>query len=185
MLRQRFTIAGSMGLVALAAIWMAALRYPCEFAVSAVYTVVVFVLLLACVLAISQPGRRRTVWSSFAVCGGVYLVLSLNPWSRTNRGYSPDPITRPLIELAYEKAMGEQRIHGMLSAPSPEAFWFELFSWDNSQMSTRAISFIIQSFLSLAVATVGGVLSLWLTKGAKDLQPSSPKSSDLSPNNHS
>jgi hypothetical protein len=103
--RLRLTIAGSMGLIALVAISLSALAYPTALAASGVFSLTVGILFAATVAAMSLPGRRRAIWSSFALCGGGYLTLGLLLVSPTG----PQLVTTPLIEMAHERIVVDRR----------------------------------------------------------------------------
>ncbi len=103
----RVTIARkSMGVVALAAVGLAALRHPSPLAASALFSLAVALLFAAAIAGISLPGRRRAIWSSFALCGFGYLLLSFGPWSTMEPG--PHLITEPLIGFAYSASTGHE-----------------------------------------------------------------------------
>ncbi len=101
----RLTLAGSMGMIALAAIGMGALRSPSLLGASLIFTLAVGILLAAAVAALSLPGRARAVCGSFALIGSIYLGLGLGPWSESAAG--PHLLTSPIIDYAYMMVTGQ------------------------------------------------------------------------------
>jgi hypothetical protein len=79
MRKLRFTIASLLLLVLVAGVGVAALRESNEIWDSVLFTVTIGVLLIALLLAMHCPGRRRAFWVGFAVFGAVYLGLSIVP----------------------------------------------------------------------------------------------------------
>jgi hypothetical protein len=77
--RPRFSIAGLLAAVLLAAIAVAALRESTDLWDGAVFGLTLAVLLVAVLLAIYAPRPRRACWLGFALVGSVYLSLSLIP----------------------------------------------------------------------------------------------------------
>src|SRR5579872_5520229 len=79
----RFTLAGLMGAVLVAAVGLAALRNPTESWAGGMLLLTCGTLALAVIGAITRRGARRTWWLGFGLFGWGYLVLS-GCWSATN-----------------------------------------------------------------------------------------------------
>ncbi len=105
--RLRVTIAGVMGLVALAALAIAALRSATPLSASALFSLDVAAVFGATVAALTLRGRARAVWGSFALCGGGYLWMSLAPPGPG--GTAPHLITDALIDVAYRRPADQNR----------------------------------------------------------------------------
>jgi hypothetical protein len=97
--RFRFSMAALMGLVALVAIGLAALKSANQLWVGLTTTIVLGVLLFAILGFIHSTGPMRRFWSGFAVFGWGYLVFIYAPWFNNNVGaYLP---TQYLLQSLY------------------------------------------------------------------------------------
>src|SRR5438270_6584328 len=112
--RWQFSIAGMMGLVVVAGVGIAALRYPSANWAGVLFTVALGVVLTAVLGAVARRGPGRLAWVGMATFGGTYLVLSLwlIPWLHD------DPLRPPYLASealeALHPAIGPQ-------APPPAA----------------------------------------------------------------
>lgn len=164
MSRAGVTIAGTMALVALAAIGLATLRRPTTLAASAVFTLVVSILFAAVVAAVSLPGRARATWSSFAICGLSYVALSPGPDSEPKS--VPQLFTVFIIESAWNHFVS----HIDTQSPDPIHDFFDghrlltRSPWDNFHQIAR-------SLFGLAVAAAGGLLAILLTRNSRIFPP--------------
>jgi hypothetical protein len=171
----RITIGRSMGLVALTAIGLAALRYPTALAASGVFSLAVATISSATVAAISKSGRGRAICASFAFCGGGYLVLSLAPWNESTGG--PHLVTNALVEIAHQAISGQRDGVGMIMMDgghetimtSPSRYWVapqgHPYKSNHSFPGLLWTVWIIShSLLSLIIAATGGLLAARLSK---------------------
>jgi hypothetical protein len=125
----RVTIVGTMGVVAVAALGLAAIHSPTRLWANGIFSLTLAVLFGATIAAFARAGRARTTWRGFAFAGWGYLVLSLGPWFEEATG--PYLITTSLIDLAYARTDGRpSRIltadmaGGLNFIPvASEAFW--------------------------------------------------------------
>jgi hypothetical protein len=79
MRRIRFTIANLLFIVLFLGVSFAALREASAIWESAVFSAVLGAVLLSIVRAIQSTSGRRAFWLGFAICGGLYLWLSMIP----------------------------------------------------------------------------------------------------------
>jgi hypothetical protein len=80
MTRFRFSLLGLAGFVTAVAVACAALNYASPLVASAAVTAVLMMLTLATIMAL-VGARRCAFWAGFAVCGWVYLLVALGPFS--------------------------------------------------------------------------------------------------------
>jgi hypothetical protein len=80
MRRVRFSIAGLMGAVVIAALSLTALRNGSRTCAGVTVIVTCAVLCLALVGAVSRRGIQRAWWLGYALCGWGYLVLAFWAW---------------------------------------------------------------------------------------------------------
>ncbi|WP_406694099.1 hypothetical protein V5E97_23925 [Singulisphaera sp. Ch08] len=88
MVGKRFTIAGLMGTVVLAAAGLAAFRSGSLFALRLFYTLTIVILLLATLAARLCREEMRAFWFGFATFGWVYVILALG----LKPGMSPESL---------------------------------------------------------------------------------------------
>jgi hypothetical protein len=195
--RMRVTIAGSMGLVALAAVGIAALRHPSPLVASGAFSIVVAVLFVAIVAALSLPGRRRAICGSFAVCGTGYLVLSLGSWTTMASG--PHLVTHPLADLSYRATTGHDGVllhhsgvavsvssvsdywkmpqHPVMASGGP-GFLYQRSTLAESPDTIRIVpwpvSRIAHSLFALNAAAAGSLFALLLTRPPHAEPPDHP-----------
>jgi hypothetical protein len=185
----RMTIAGSMGLIALVAIGLAALRHPTPLVASGIFSLVILTLFAASVVAISLPGRSRAVWSSFVVCGSGYLLIVLgssavSPYGNQFVSGGLHLITEPLIEIVHERMFPGSQIW---SGPDPKSVSYQSVGrrsisptvfWNEPIMrgqlgepfmldASWTINRIYHSLLGLAFGTFGALFALFLTGNAE------------------
>jgi hypothetical protein len=79
MRRFRFNISSLLAVVLFLAVAFAALREATDLWDSGVFTLAAGLLLASVLLAVHRTGRRRAIWSGFALFGGAYLAASLIP----------------------------------------------------------------------------------------------------------
>src|SRR5690349_6460413 len=72
------SILALMGVVALTAIWLAALMAPTYESVRMLFNITVAVLLVASLSAMTREGPARLIWGTFALVGWVHLVFEPN-----------------------------------------------------------------------------------------------------------
>ena len=97
----RFSIAGLMGVVLLAAIGLAALRTPSETWAGIVLLATLAALGIASVGAICVRGASRAGFLGFAVFGWIYMAAAFPPY-----GYWPKLPTRSLLEQLAPRIAG-------------------------------------------------------------------------------
>ncbi len=158
----RVTIARSMGLVALAAVGIAAMRYPSQLASSVLYTVVVVAFVAAAVAALSLPRRRRAIWFGFSISGLSYLLLS------RYSSYGPFLLTDALVDYVRERINGAEALD-MLGQPSFVWQWLNIER--NPSPTTHQI---VHSLFALVVATAGALTALVLTRDTNSEPPDHP-----------
>jgi hypothetical protein len=79
MRRIRFTIASLLVVVLFLAVGFAALREASDLWESGIFTLTLGVLLISILLAVHRIEFKRAFWLGFAVCGWIYLGLTLFP----------------------------------------------------------------------------------------------------------
>jgi hypothetical protein len=185
MTRTRTTIAGWMGVIALAATGLWALRYPSWLAANFVFTLALVFHFVAIVAVINLKGPSRGFWSGFAICGWGYLILSVGPGLESTA--SARLATTTLLDFSYEYCF---------SSPYPQVYPREtavipvgmpkskLWNWPepiiNSKihnsafyiMSPDAFLLIGHSLLSLPIAWAGGRLGRSLARRAQQSEAS-------------
>jgi hypothetical protein len=171
----RVTIAGTMGLVALAAAGLAALRHPSPLAASAIFSVIVAMIFAAWVAAICFRGRARAIWASFALCGTGYVYLASD--SREGGPFGP-LLSTPVIEIAHERLTGKShsaavrvdsagQFAGPASALDRWVSSEKVLDGYNQMLRDRAYEATVQTahaIFVLAAASAGGLLALVLTR---------------------
>lgn len=194
MIRQRLTIARSMGLVGLAAAGLAALRHPSYFAANAAFSVVVCLLFAATVAARAVTSARgRIYWRSTALAGWGYLALSLGPVLDAATG--PHLITTTLIDLAYEHCYKTPyswpELRDTPAFPSESNKW-KLWDWPDhvikKDLSNAAFRIMTpepfyrigHSFFALLAALAGGHFAVVIARVSAANEPQSPSTPDLS-----
>ena len=75
----RFNIASLLGVILVLGVGFAALRESSELWESGVFTLTLAALLMSILLAVHRGESRRAFWIGFALCGWIYLGLSLVP----------------------------------------------------------------------------------------------------------
>ena len=194
MSRLRVTIAGSMGLVALAAAGMAAFRYPSPLTASGVFSLAVAILFAAWVAAICLRGRARAIWASFALCGSGYMALSLGPI--VGRSTNPYLATTTLLDLAYEHCylgpFGTPEVRTAAVIPNKPDKWAR-WNWPEAVVDVRmhnsshyimapdTFLWIGHSLFSLPIALAGGLLGRRLGRGTPVSAPARNDDSERSP----
>jgi hypothetical protein len=99
MTRDRISIAGLMGLVAIAALILVGLKEGTEAWAGAAFAMTVLVLLGAILNAVHFRGPARATWAGFALFGWAFLLFSFGPWSGADLKPPPLGSTRLLDEL--------------------------------------------------------------------------------------
>ena len=138
--RSRYTIAGGMVAVALAALAMAAVARPTRDRSDAVFSLAIASNFIAVVVAIARPGPTRAVGSSFAVCGSGYLFLVFGPYFA--HAFGPHLITSHAIE------------------------WF--VSRSDTILDADAFSYAAHSLYGVAAGMTGGLLAWCLSRMGTD-----------------
>ena len=85
--KMRFSIAGLMGFVLVAALGFGGLKGADETWASGCYTLIVAALILAVLTAIQTLLRNRAYWAGYAIAGGVYIGVvlgAMGPYRVTN-----------------------------------------------------------------------------------------------------
>ncbi len=100
MSRPRFSLGTLLLAVLSAGVAFAALKSPSELWASALFTTAVAVLLVATLMAIHRRERGRAYWLGFALCGWVYLILSLVPET------TPRLATTGLLDALFARVHG-------------------------------------------------------------------------------
>jgi hypothetical protein len=90
------------------AVGLAALRDPSEFWASALFTLIIFVLLVAVLGTVARRGSSRVAFLGFTLFGGSYLIVAFGPWPWVNSdGLRPPPlVTRLLLDQLRERKLG-------------------------------------------------------------------------------
>jgi hypothetical protein len=83
----RFSIRGLMVVIVLLCVSIAALRFPTPLWANFLFSLTVAALTLAVPAAIYRRGEQRAFWVGFAICGWVYFMLALSPWSPREAGF--------------------------------------------------------------------------------------------------
>jgi hypothetical protein len=110
---QRYSIGSLLILIAIAAVGMAALRYPSRLWASTIYTVAAVVLISGVSNAILGNGVRRAYWLGFSLFGGAYFFLTLG----SNR-----PVTEMMLDLLYPHVTRQFPQATLGTLPAPIAF---------------------------------------------------------------
>jgi len=80
--RVRFSLRGLLAAVAFVAVACAGLRYANGWWASSLFTLALFVLIMAVLGAACSKGPRRMTWLGCALFGWAYFLLVFGPWSR-------------------------------------------------------------------------------------------------------
>jgi hypothetical protein len=142
--RLRFTLAGLMGAVLVAAIGLAALRNPTESWAGEMLLLTCGTLALAVVGAIVRHGTRRTWWLGFGLFGWGYLVLS---------GSGSDAASSALLTTRMLEILGAQL--GIPLRPRGGCF----SACMAGQALDPSFSQIGHCLWALAAASLGGILA--------------------------
>jgi hypothetical protein len=104
----RIPIAGLMLFLLPVAVGLAALRDPSEFWASALFTLIIFALLVSTLGTVARRGASRIASLGFTLFGLSYLVLVFGPWPWVNSdGLRPAPlVTRLLLDQLRERKLG-------------------------------------------------------------------------------
>lgn len=97
-MRPRVSIAALMGVVAVVALGAVALREANELWASAVFTLTLGILGLACLGAAFRRGTSRAAFAGFAAFGLGYMFLCFGPWASSE--IRPNLVTTKLLEWA-------------------------------------------------------------------------------------
>src|SRR5689334_9877107 len=98
----RYSLAGLMVAVLVAAVGLAALRFATPMWASSVHTVFLGLLLAALLGACLATGRARAGWLGFAVFGWGYLLFGFTSWF--SAGTAPPPlVTASLLGTLHER----------------------------------------------------------------------------------
>ena len=121
MRKMRFSIAGLMGFVLIAAVGVGGLKNANEVWASGCFTLMVVCLVAAILNAVQGRGKDRAYWTGFAVAGWAYLLVTFGTmdWSE---GTLPGPITGQLFDqLATVIHPGESRYSNVTATflPTP------------------------------------------------------------------
>jgi hypothetical protein len=117
--RFRITIGRLLLIIAHFGVGFAALRSPSWIWASTFFSLVVATMAAATLTAVYRRGSRRAFWTGYAVCGWLYLGLSVFHLGGEN--LSPLIITTALMDLAYPTI---DRLATMgLPGPSTENIW--------------------------------------------------------------
>jgi len=101
MTRFRISLAGLMGLIAIAGVGIAALRFASETWAGVMLVVTLAFLGVAVLGVIYRREATRAWWLGFALFGGGYLVLTLGPWFSTE--VQPKLPTTHVLTYVYAK----------------------------------------------------------------------------------
>jgi hypothetical protein len=93
----RLPVWGLMALVSICGIGLAALRYPSRLVANALFTTLIALLTVALLGVLCTRDRQRAYWTGFALCGGMYALLSLAPWFDDQVG--PHLITTAVFDI--------------------------------------------------------------------------------------
>jgi hypothetical protein len=183
----RLTIAGTMGVVAVAAGGLAALKNPTRLAASLVFSFAIVAIVAAGVAACCLRGRARAFWGAFVAFGGVYLVLSLGPMFEERTG--PHLATTAALDLItgeYDPRPRRVQIgeppHAYFDSTSARHHW--LNRDDGAALRTHHPEFITlapyslyricHSLIALVAGTAGGLFALSLTRKHHTEPPNLP-----------
>ncbi|MBX6316078.1 MAG: hypothetical protein IRY99_24670 [Isosphaeraceae bacterium] len=120
MRRLRGTVLALMGVVALVAFGIAALRRATEVWASATFTLAVALLSMAVVGALVRRGPGQAFWIGCAVPGWVYLALSFGPWFPDTALNPPALLPTRLLAHAYPLLKPKANLsYEPLPAPDP------------------------------------------------------------------
>jgi hypothetical protein len=95
----RVSVAALMASVAFCGVGFAALRSSSLLWADTVFTLAVGLLTVAVLKVVTARGRRRAFWAGYAICGWIYLSLSLLPPFDASVG--PHLLTTTLVDLSY------------------------------------------------------------------------------------
>lgn len=95
----RVTIGGTLLVVVVLGVGLAALRSSSPVWASAIYSAAIAAVVFAMLGGIFRRGPARAFWSGFAIVGGIYLVLSCGPWLESTVGNQL--VTTAALELFY------------------------------------------------------------------------------------
>jgi hypothetical protein len=138
-----------MGLVLLASLVLAALRYPTVLSSSACYTLVVLMVGIATALAVVLRGRRRAFWVGFAAVGLLSTGLSFRHFSDAT-SEMPALLPFPILEGMADVAPGPPKG----SALSWSEVWTRLLapaSYDHMLWTSICLSILLVSLLGAIV----------------------------------
>ncbi|HWE37149.1 MAG TPA: hypothetical protein VG406_11335 [Isosphaeraceae bacterium] len=114
MLAPRFTIAGLMGLVVVAAVGVAALRFASELWAGVLLIGTLAMLGAAVLGVVHRRGARRAWWQGFALFGWGYLFVSLGPWAAD--AVAPHLPTTTALDALFERMHPPRKEEARLSA---------------------------------------------------------------------
>lgn len=139
--KRRFSIAGLMGVVLVAAIGTAALRIPTGVWAGVMMLVAGGVLVLAVIGALCRTGKERAWWLGFSLFGWAYILWS-SPFESALTSFPPVPLPEPVGPTfgPFRGGMGG----GMAGPEGPGSFeYWEVRRW----------------LWSLMVALLGGAIA--------------------------
>ncbi len=175
--RARMTIVGSMAVIALVALGLAAIHNPTRLSSNGIFSLALAVLFGATIASFARSDTGRTSCRGFAVAGWGYLVLSLGPWFEDVTG--PYLFTTPLIDLAYAKSdRRPNRVLTINGEGNPQSVYVAAESfWSDTQVdhvnspghnhygfipsTPYPLYRICHSLLALAAGLAGGLVA-WL-----------------------
>lgn len=167
MSRFRFSLAGLLGFVTVAAIGFVVLRNASEVWGQVMFTSAVAVLLFGVLAAMYRRRQARAFWVGFLVFGWAYMVMVYGPWFEGHVG-------RRLVTTG---VLGS--VHATLQKPTQVLFYrgddeqylsqleSSLAQTDRSLAHVEAVG---QPLFALLFALVGGVAGRWVYGGREGTQ---------------
>ncbi len=161
-MKPRLSILGLMAVVLFVAVGFAALRSPTELWASVIFTLAVFILLVAVIKVVGQDGPERSFWLGFSVFGWGHLLLAF----RSSIGFRSSPNLLP-----FPKLLTSRLADVVLLSIQPGNGSLSIYTTLVTTRGTFEHSFqISHCLLSLVAALIGGMVTVRFIP-ARDKQP--------------
>ncbi len=160
----RFSLLMLLGIVALIAVNIAALRTGDWFWCRLLFTLTLTVHLAAILGAVYRRGSERAFWIGFALFGWTYLSLA----------------NVPMFRLAEHQLFGSQ-VSNLLKGFTPEANDGIAIESSGSRIAIFSFRQIIHSASALLFASLGGLLGVYFQASGQDTSESDSSTPDSPP----